>query len=283
MTSAPTTTLSPSPISHASRVTAVPGSPGLTRLPRSERAARTAELLERLRATDDEQQREDLRREIVVVNRGVAEAVARRYRNRGLADDDLVQVAYVGLVKAVARFDIDRGHDLLTFAVPTIRGELTRHFRDHGWAVRPPRRVQELQGRMARVTADLGQTLGREPTDDEIAEALGATREEYDEAGRAWGCFTPRSLDQPVGDDGSAALGDLIPDEAVEDPHTVSDVRVALAPVVRTLDERDQRILYLRFYEDRSQAEIGQEIGVSQVQVSRLLARILERMRAELA
>ncbi|MBC2962037.1 sigma-70 family RNA polymerase sigma factor [Nocardioides deserti] len=254
-----------------------------TRLPRAERAARTEDLLERLRAADGDALREDLHRELVLVNRGVAEAVARRYRGRGLADDDLVQVAYVGLVKAVARFDLDRGHDLLTFAVPTIRGELTRHFRDHGWMVRPPRRIQELQGRLGRTLEELGQSLGREPTEDELVAALGTTREEYDEASRAWGSFTPSSLDQPVGDEGTSALGDLLPDEAGEDPLAASDARVALAPIVRSLGERDQRIVYLRFFEDRSQAEIGEDIGVSQVQVSRLIGRILDRMRAELS
>ncbi|MEV7431052.1 MULTISPECIES: sigma-70 family RNA polymerase sigma factor [unclassified Nocardioides] len=254
-----------------------------TRLPRAERAARTEALLERLRDCADEDRREDLRRELVMVNRGVAEAVAKRYRGRGLADDDLAQVAYLGLTKAVTRFDPDRGHDLLTFAVPTIRGEITRHFRDHGWAVRPPRRVQELQSRFNRTVDDLHQELGREPTDSDIREALGLSREEYDEVAGAWGCFAPRSLDQPVGSDEGAALMDLLPEEGVDDPHAVSEARVALAPVVRSLGERDQRILYLRFFEDRSQAEIGADLGVSQVQVSRLLGKILDRMRAELA
>ncbi|MDN4162887.1 sigma-70 family RNA polymerase sigma factor [Nocardioides abyssi] len=256
-----------------------------TRLPRAERAARTEALLDRLRSTSDEARREDLRRELVLVNRGVAEAVARRYRGRGIADDDLVQVAYVGLVKAVARFDPDRGHDLLTFAVPTVRGELTRHFRDHGWAVRPPRRIQELQTRLIRTAEDLAHELGREPTEAEVAEALDVSPEEYDEANRAWGCFAPRSLDAPLapgGDPDSSSLGELLVDASGEDPLTASDARVALAPVVRALGERDRRIVYLRFFEDRSQAEIGEDIGVSQVQVSRLISRILDRMREEL-
>ncbi|NHC24097.1 sigma-70 family RNA polymerase sigma factor [Nocardioides sp. IC4_145] len=253
-----------------------------TRLPRAERAARTEALLDRLRATKDDGVRDDLRRDLVLVNRGVAEAIARRYRGRGISDDDLVQVAYVGLVKAIARFEPERGHDLLTFAVPTVRGELTRHFRDHGWSVRPPRRVQELQGRLGRTLEDLRQELGREPTRDQVVEAMGITSEEYDEADRAWGCFAPRSLDQPVGEDGSSSLGDLLTDDQSEDALSASDARVALAPVVRTLDERDQRILYLRFFEDRSQAEIGEDIGVSQVQVSRLIGRILDHMRAQL-
>ncbi len=253
-----------------------------TRLPRAERAARTEALLDRLRAAEDDIVREDLRRELVLVNRGVAEAIARRYRGRGIPDDDLVQVAYVGLVKAIARFEPERGHDLLTFAVPTVRGELTRHFRDHGWSVRPPRRVQELQGRLGRTLEDLRQELGREPTKGQVVEAMGITSEEYDEADRAWGCFVPRSLDQPVGEEGSGSLGDLLTDDRSEDALSASDARVALAPVVRTLDERDQRILYLRFFEDRSQAEIGEDIGVSQVQVSRLIGRILDHMRAQL-
>jgi len=254
-----------------------------SRLSRLDRATRTQELLDRLRSAVDDEERARLRQELVLVNRQVAEAVAARYRNRGLAEDDLVQVAYVGLTKAVARFDPDLGHDLLTFAVPTIRGELTRHFRDHGWTVRPPRRVQELQQRLARTAEELHHELGREPEHGELARALGLTPEEYDDVARAWGCFSPASLDQPVTEDGAQSLGDLVADPGQDDdPHGASDARVTLAPVVRRLSERERRILFLRFFEERTQSEIGEDLGISQVQVSRLLNRILGRMREEL-
>jgi len=249
---------------------------------RAERASRTADLLEQLGTCTDEARCEEIRQEIVVVNRRVAEAVAARYRNRGIADEDLVQVAYLGLVKAVARFDADLGHDLLTFAVPTIRGELTRHFRDHGWAVRPPRRVQELQSRINHTVELLAQDMGREPDVDEVITTLDLTRDEYDEAAGARGCFRPTSLDQPAGLNSSSSLGDLLVDAGEVDPHGVSDARTTLAPVIRELNARDQRILYLRFFEERSQSEIGEAIGVSQVQVSRLLSRVLERLRSEI-
>ena len=130
-----------------------------------------------------------------------------RYRGRGVATEDLFQVAYEGLTKAVQRFDAERRKDLLTFAVPTIRGELQRYFRDLGWTVRPPRRIQELQGRANQTFARLSQDLGREPTPDEVAAELGITPQEYRDSEAALGCFTPTSLDQPAGES-TATVGD---------------------------------------------------------------------------
>lgn len=248
---------------------------GLTRQQRSER---TADLLGRARATDEETRRR-LLEEVVLINRGVAEAVASRYRNRGIAQDDLVQVAYEGLTKAVMRFDPQLRNDLLTYAVPTIRGEIQRYFRDQGWTVRPPRRIQELQWRVNRAQEDLGQELGREPTDAEVMDHLGIGAEEYHEAHAASGCFQPTSLDLPVGQESPTTLGALIADD--DHDRDAADARVTLAPVVRRLSERDRRILYLRFFEDRTQEEIGADLGVTQMQVSRLLARILQDIRAE--
>ncbi|MBA2953274.1 sigma-70 family RNA polymerase sigma factor [Nocardioides sp. MAH-18] len=249
-------------------------------LTRPERAEQTAVLLRAAHETTDPDEALRLRARAVLINRGVAEAVARRYRHRGIADDDLNQVAYEGLTKAIARFDPDLRNDLLTFAVPTIRGELQRYFRDQGWTVRPPRRVQEVQGHANAAIRDLEQSLGREPTEAEVAAELDITVEEYGEAMAALGCFRPASLDLPVGTD-TATLGDLLPDEQ-EEEHDASDARVMLAPVVRRLSERDRRILYLRFFEDRTQAEIGDDLGVTQMQVSRLLSRILEDLRDHL-
>ena len=251
----------------------------LTPLTRAERAERTADLLRQAYETTDESRRDELRSQVVLINRGVAESVAMRYRGRGVATEDLYQVAYEGLTKAVQRFDAEMRKDLLTFAVPTIRGELQRYFRDLGWTVRPPRRIQELQGRANQAFARLSQDLGREPTPAEVAEELGISTKDYRDSEAALGCFTPTSLDQPAGES-TATVGDLIVED--DDSQEASEARVMLAPVVRDLSERDRRILYLRFFEDRTQSEIGEDLGVTQMQVSRLLSRILGDMRQEL-
>ncbi len=247
---------------------------------RAERSARTAKLLDQAGRCQDEAERDDLLSEVIVLNRGVAEAVASRYAGRGVARDDLRQVAYEGLVKAVRRFDPETRNDLLTFAVPTIRGELLRHFRDHGWSVRPPRRVQELQWRVNKKIEELEQELGHAPRDAEIKAALGISDDDYREAIEAFGCFQPTSLEQPATSDSTATLGDFVPDEDTES--VASEARVILSPVVRRLPERDRRILQLRFFEDLTQAEIGEDLGVTQMQVSRLLTRILDDLRSEL-
>jgi RNA polymerase sigma-B factor len=195
--------------------------------------------------------------------------------------DDLQQAAYEGLVKAVYRFDITMGKDLLTYAVPTIRGELQRHFRDHSWTVRPPRRVQELQWRVNRCIEDLTQELGHEPSDGQVRDKMAISPAEYDEAIVAFGCFTPTSLDQPVSHEGASTVGDLLPDEAADDLDA-AEARTALAPVIKELPERDKQIIYLRFFQDRTQEEIGAELGVTQMQVSRLLTRILRDLRSAL-
>jgi RNA polymerase sigma-B factor len=253
------------------------GHRGLTR---AERSARTAALFDELGWCSTEERRKEILDEVVLLNRGVAESVASRYRDRGLSRDDLNQVAYLGLVKAAARFDPETRNDFLTFAVPTIRGEVLRHFRDSGWAVRPPRRVQELQWHVNQTIRELEQDLGREPKDSEIIAAAGTTYEEYTEAVKAFGCFTPTSLDQPAGVDSDAGIGDLIPDERPD--QEAAEARTVLAPVVRRLPERDRRILKLRFLDDMTQAEIGADLGVTQMQVSRLLGRIMDDLRDEL-
>ena len=248
---------------------------------RAERSARTAELLDRAAQCADDAERDQLLNDVILLNRGVAEAVASRYQGRGIARDDLQQVAYEGLTKAVRRFDPETRNDLLTFAVPTIRGELLRHFRDHGWSVRPPRRVQELQWRVNKKIEELEQQLGHEPSDADIKEALGISDDDYREAIEAFGCFQPTSLEQPANADSTTTLGDFIPDDDLET--SASEARVILSPVVRRLPERDRRILQLRFFDDLTQAEIGEDLGVTQMQVSRLLSRILDDLRNELA
>ncbi len=249
--------------------------------PESDRGTTTARLLAELHAADDEGERAALRAEVVVLNMGVARAIAHRYRQRGLAEDDLVQAAYVGLVKAVNGFDPAHERDFLSYAVPTVSGEVKRYFRDFGWSVRPPRRVQELQGSIAKLSSELTQRLGRSPRPSEVAQELGLDVESVIEALAADGAFTPASLDVPVGEDGAATLGDLMPGEDTE--IASAEARVMLGPAVRALAPRDRRILELRFFEGWTQEQIARDIGVTQMQVSRLLSRILKDLHAELA
>jgi len=243
---------------------------------RAQRAARTSSLVASLQGCPDAAQQEAVLEELVLVNRGVAESVALRYRNRGIATEDLFQVAYVGLICAARRFDPTRADDFLTYAVPTIRGELQRYFRDRGWTVRPPRRIQELQGSISRTSAELVQRLGREPTADELCAELGIPDEDYEEAMAAFGCFQPVSLDQVSGRRDDETIGETVAEHQSLDP---AEARTMLQPVLRQLSPRDRRIVQLRYFEDRSQSEIGQTLGVTQAQVSRLLYRILRDLR----
>jgi len=262
---------------------APPSAPPVPAQPTIESGRRetTARLLAEIHETEDEQERNNLRAEVVVLNMGVARAIAHRYRRRGLAEDDLEQAAYVGLVKAVNGFDPAHERDFLSYAVPTVAGEVRRFFRDFGWSVRPPRRVQELQGGIAKASNDLTQKLGRSPTPNEVAADLGVDVESVIEALAADGAFTPASLDVPVGEDGTATLGDLMP--ADETGFSSAEARVVLGPIVRALSTRDRRILELRFFEGWTQEQIARDIGVTQMQVSRLLSRILRDLRSELA
>ena len=252
-------------------------------LTRQQRRDRTARALATAAASQSSRRRRELLDYVVRLNMEVARSVASRYFRRGIEEDDLVQVAYTALTRAARDFDPSRLHDFLSYAVPTIRGELKRHFRDHGWAVRPPRQIQETQARITTAEGGLVQDLGRSPRPSEIADHHGLGDDDVVAAMSAGGCFAPASLDRPVGGldgGGLTTLGDLIGEEDRSQP--AAEARVALAPVVRRLKKRDRRILYLRFFEDRSQQEISEDIGVSQVQVSRLLTRILRDLHTEL-
>ena len=246
------------------------------------RRVRTDELLHALAASPDELGRQRIRDEIVRLNVDVAEGIAARYRNRGVPREDLEQVACLGLVKAVRGFDPAAGHAFLSYAVPTIRGEVLRHFRDAGWSVRPPRPIQELQPRIAAAREDLGHRLGRAPRPTDIAEHLGVAIDDVVEAMSADGCFAPSSLDAPLGESQMATLGDQIACDDALDLAAV-DARVVLAPALRHLAPRDRRIVYLRFFEGLTQREIGEQLGVTQMQVSRLLSRILRTLREALS
>ncbi|NUR08723.1 MAG: sigma-70 family RNA polymerase sigma factor [Nocardioidaceae bacterium] len=272
-------TLSPDLLEPSAPLPTIPShdAPSITRQERSER---THDLLLRLDRSSDEREQQELLDQVVVLNLGVARAVASRYRARGLSLDDLQQVASLALVKAARGFDAHAGHDFLSYAVPTIRGEVRRHFRDHGWTVRPPRRIQELQAKIGGCESELAFRLGRSPRPSEVADHLGETLDDVLEALTEDGCFHPASLDKPVGTETETVLGDMFGEE--DSGRDAAEARVVLAPVVRRLGERDRRILMLRFFKGWTQQEIADDIGVTQMQVSRLLSRILRQLRERL-
>ncbi|MCP3421855.1 sigma-70 family RNA polymerase sigma factor [Nocardioides pinisoli] len=243
------------------------------------RARRTDAIVCDLRDVRRKADAHDLTRQLIETNAAVARSMASRYRNRGIDLDDLEQVALLGLTKAAQRFDPAAGHDFLSFAVPTIRGELRRHFRDSGWMVRPPRRVQDLQTRIASAQEELEAQLGRSPRPSEVATHLEEDISAVVEALAADGCFTPTSLDAPVAD-GSSALGDLLGDE--DRALAQAEAKVMLDPLMRGLTARDRRIVRLRYFHEQTQQEIADAVGLTQAQVSRVLTRILADLRAGL-
>jgi len=247
-------------------------------LPRDIRRQETTRLFaEAARATGIERDR--LIEEIILVNTSVARTIAKRYANRGVALEDLESVAYLALVRAAQKFDGDKGKDFLVYAVPTIRGEIKRYFRDHGWVVRPPRRVQELQADVVRVRG----SRDGEVDPEEIAGELGVEVEDVNEALAAKGCFTPASLDAPArnGDRDSASLGELLP--AADESLARAETRAVLGSALARLTERERTVVRMRYVDDLTQAEIGQHIGVTQMQVSRILKQVLGKLRTALA
>ncbi len=249
---------------------------------RALREAATQELLAARAVAKDNDERQRLLEEIVELNLEIARGIARRFRGRGVEDDDLEQVACLGLMKAVTNYRPETEVPFIGYAVPTIRGEVKRFFRDCSWTVRIPRRLQEVQGKIARAVPSLVQELGREPTAEELAERLGVDCAEVRQAEAARGCFNVLSLDRPVGtDDGEVDLADVVADD--EDPHLRRiDTIDQLGPLVSDLGPRDQRILELAFVENWRQVDIGHDLGISQMQVSRLLAKILAGLRERL-
>lgn len=248
----------------------------LSTLDRATRADLTRAAHERLLAGEPAPAGVGPREQLILLNMPVAASIAARYRNRGIAQEDLSQVAYLALVKAARNFDETSGHDFLSYAVPTIRGEVLRHFRDHGWTIRPPRRIQELQTRITVAEDELAATKAGTPTQDEVAEHLGETPTAVREALGASGCFAPTSLDRPA-IDGSGAIVDLLGED--DTGYVAAEARVLLTRAVRRLSTRDRRALVLRYYRGLTQAEIADELGLTQAQVSRLLARVLAELR----
>jgi RNA polymerase sigma-B factor len=232
-----------------------------------------------LEPDDSEHQR--LKDQLVTDHLPLARNLARRYANRGETLDDLVQVARLGLVKAVTRFDPTHGSDFTAFAIPTITGELRRHFRDTGWDIRVPRRLQELHLRISAATSELAHRDGHAPTATDLATYLGVPREEIIEGVQAGTAYTARSLDVPAGPDADAptlahTLG------GVDEGFAAVENHETLVPLLAGLPERERRILGMRFFQDMTQTEIAREIGVSQMHVSRLLTATLARLRAQL-
>ncbi|HNM84877.1 MAG: RNA polymerase sigma factor SigF [Mycobacterium sp.] len=211
----------------------------------------------------------------------LADHIARRFDGRGEPRDDLVQVARVGLVNAVIRFDVDAGSDFVSFAVPTIMGEVRRHFRDNSWSVKVPRRLKELHLRLGTATAELSQRLGRAPTASELAEELEMDRDEVVEGLVAGSSYNTLSIDSGSGgDDEAPAIADTLGD--VDLALDQIENREALRPLLESLSERERTVLVLRFFENMTQTQIAERVGVSQMHVSRLLARALARLRDQL-
>jgi RNA polymerase sigma-B factor len=240
------------------------------------RAARTREdrrLLERYHRDGDAAAREELVERFLPL----ARQLARRYQRGGEPLDDLVQVASLGLLKAIDRFEPDRPTAFSSFAVPTILGELKRHFRDRGWSVRVPRDLQEMTVRVDRTAEELASQLGRAPTPAEIAEHIGTTTEQVLEAREAAGAYRAVSLDRPREedeDDGSEWMG-------IEDPgYGLAEDAATVERLMAVLTDREREVLRLRFGEDLTQSEIGARVGVSQMHVSRLIRQAIARLRS---
>ncbi|MEU0571830.1 SigB/SigF/SigG family RNA polymerase sigma factor [Nonomuraea sp. NPDC005983] len=225
--------------------------------------------------------RERLRERIVEMHRPLAMEIARRYRYRGEPLEDLLQAAYVGLMKAINGFDPTLGHAFRGYAVVTMTGEVKRHFRDRTWAIRVPRLYQERRSELNRLVADLSQDLGRSPTVSELAAKMNISEEDVLLTLDASAAYSTLSLDAPLGaDDDAASLGDVIP----EDDDTLSTMvdREAVKPLIDALPSREKHILLLRFFGNMTQAEIAAEFGISQMHVSRILRKVLDQLRSEL-
>jgi len=236
-------------------------------------------LLKRYHEEGDLQAREPLIEQYMSLVR----SLARRYSYRGEQLEDLVQIGAIGLIKAIDRFDLERGVELTTYATPNIIGEIKRHFRDKGWSVRVPRGLQELNVQLSRLMEQLTVQLGRSPTIPELAKAAGAQEEEVLEALESGRAYSSLSLSTGSGGDGDEDLDPLESIGTEEHQYEVSEDRAVLAPGFRVLDERERKILQLRFFDGLTQSQIAQQVGISQMHVSRLIRRSLEKIRDEIA
>jgi RNA polymerase sigma-B factor len=247
---------------------------------RTDRDVELEALSGRLAACVDPEEERRLREELVLVAMPVAQSIAARYRSRGEAADDLLQAARLGLVKAAGRYDPTVGMGFIAYAVPTISGEVKRYFRDQAWVIRPPRRIQELRPEVEHASAELTQQLNRSPTVRELAAHLAVDEEAVIESLGSGDYYAPRSLDAPVGGMDEGSLSDTV---GGEDPSIdLIDNLQSLKPLLARLPPRDRRMLARRFFDEWTQEQIASEIGVTQMQVSRLLTRALSRLRAQM-
>ena len=247
---------------------------------RAEQRAETMRVLRRIaQLPAEDPERAALREEVIEDHMPYARHIAQRYGGHGASGEDFEQVAYLGLVKAVDNFDPEDGTGFLGYATPMIIGEIKRYFRDATWGVHVPRRMQELSGALRKATDTLTHDLGRAPTIAELAVHLGAEPEEIVEAIDAAGAYTTASLDHPVNtDEQGASLLDFMGEEDARFDAVID--RQVLTDLLTRLGERDKKILLMRYFRGMTQAEIGAELGISQMQVSRLLSRILRELRS---
>ncbi len=229
-----------------------------------------------------ERARNRIRERLIAGYLPVAHHIAMRYRNRGQPDDDLTQVATLGLIHAIDRFEPGRGSDFVAFAVPTITGEIRRYFRDCTWAMRVPRRLKELHATLNKATADLGQRIGRSPRPSELAAHLNLPVDEVYEGLQAGLAYRGESLEDGIGDDGTT-VGPVSRHLGMLDHElTMVEAREALYPALRALPERELSIVMMRFFGNMTQTQIAERIGLSQMHVSRLLAASLGELRRAL-
>ncbi len=236
-------------------------------------------LLRRYHEQGDLQAREQLIEQYMSLVR----SLARRYAYRGEQFDDLVQIGAIGLIKAIDRFDVNRGVELTTYATPNIIGEIKRHFRDRSWAVRVPRGLQELNVQLSKLIEQLTVQLSRSPTIPELAQAAGVDEEAVLEALESGRAYSSLSLSQGAGQEDGDEIDPLESLGELEHEYEVSEDRAVLAPGFRALDSRERTILHLRFFEGLTQSQIAQHVGISQMHVSRLIRRALEKIRDEIA
>jgi RNA polymerase sigma-B factor len=249
--------------------------------PGSETDLPTVELFDQLEQASTKRARQQLCDEIIIRTLPIADRLASHYKYRGVAIDDLQQVARAALVQAVRRFKGGGENALLAFAIPSIRGELKRHFRDREWTVRPPRRIQEARLAIVNAHSELVQELGHEPNVGELAAATGFDECTIRDAQGVGHCYQPDSLDRPLGSFGDAATLGTSTGE-LEPGFEEAEARVAIGPLLDQLAPRDRKLIMLRFFEGLTQSETGRQIGISQMQVSRVENRILKEFRQAL-
>ena len=251
--------------------------PGASVTPQREELRR---LYRRYAETSDPRERDRIREQLVRGYESLVHFLARRFQNRGEPLEDIVQVGFLGLIKAIDRFDPDLGNEFTTFATPTILGEIRRYFRDKGWAIRFPRRLQELYQQVVRTNEELKNELNRQPSVAEVAQRLGVEPDDVLEAMEMSSALTPISIDATIGgpgEEGGRQLGEAV---GSEDPNLDRvEMRQVLERAMQHLNERERRIMIMRFFEEMSQSEVAKRLGISQMHVSRLQRAALEQLR----